>query len=731
MTPRHCRVYHLMPDRTISIRGARTHNLKNVSVDIPQRQLTVVTGPSGSGKSSLAFNTLYAEGQRRFVESMSTYVRQFLERIDRPDVDQIDGILPAIAIEQKNSVKNARSTVATATELADHIRLFMTYCGETWCPDCGVIGAQGEPGVDHRADPRHARTASARSCSRRSSSTPSHRDVVVEQLVKAGFFRVWIDGEVRDLNELDTKGCTSFEMVINRLRIEGERRTQITEAIEQAFELSKGTVNVLEEIEGEWLAQPPLHVALRVQQVRHGVPRADAAHVLVQLAARRVHELPGLRPDHRHRHGEGDPEPRRCGSTSSRSRRGTRAGYEDCYDDLEKAAAKYRLRLDVPIKDLIRGRVGPALQRPRQVVRHQGLLRVAGDEEVQDPRPREAGEVPQLRALPAVPRLAAEERRRQREVPRPHHRPALRDGREDRAPLLGVPRDVEERGGDRRTSAPRDREPPRLSRRGGAVVSHARPPDAHALRRRVAAHQPRRGPRQLADGDDVRHRRADGRPARARQRAAAGRAAASEERREHGDRRRARSDDHRRRGLSRGAGAGRGGVRGRGAFTRAARRVARRPRAGSFAAPTARDDSAASIRIVNAREHNLRRRHRRHPARQARRGHRRLRLGQVDAHPQLPLQPLPARRPRRGRSRHRQGRRDRGDESDLRHGVRRSVADRPLVALESGDVHQGVGRGPQAARRDHRREAARRHRRGCSRSTPKAGAARSARARAS
>ncbi len=128
-----------MPSRTISIRGARTHNLKNISVDIPQRQLTVLTGPSGSGKSSLAFNTLYAEGQRRFVESMSTYVRQFLERIDRPDIDEITGILPAIAIEQRNTVKNARSTVATATELADHIRLFMTYAGETICPDCQVL----------------------------------------------------------------------------------------------------------------------------------------------------------------------------------------------------------------------------------------------------------------------------------------------------------------------------------------------------------------------------------------------------------------------------------------------------------------------------------------------------------------------------------------------------------------------------------------------------------------
>src|SRR5512142_2860997 len=133
------------PRRLIRLRGVGQNNLKRFDLDLPLGRLIVVTGPSGSGKSSLAFDTLYAEGQRRFVESMSTYVRQFLERIDRPDVDEIEGILPAIAIEQRNTVKNARSTVATATELADHIRLFMTYGGETWCPDCGTLVRKESP----------------------------------------------------------------------------------------------------------------------------------------------------------------------------------------------------------------------------------------------------------------------------------------------------------------------------------------------------------------------------------------------------------------------------------------------------------------------------------------------------------------------------------------------------------------------------------------------------------
>ncbi len=338
-----------MPSRTISIRGARTHNLKNVSVDIPQRQLTVVTGPSGSGKSSLAFNTLYAEGQRRFVESMSTYVRQFLERIDRPDVDHIEGILPAIAIEQKNSVKNARSTVSTATELADHIRLFMTYCGETWCPDCGV--------TVRKENPESITTQILETLGGRRAVVlapvffeASHCDIVVEQLVKAGFYRVWMNGEVADLNEIDRKGATSFEMVITRLRIDGERRNQITEAIEQAFELSKGNVNVLEEHNGEWLSHRfTSHFACNkcghefLEPTPHmfsfNSPLGACTHCqgygrIIGIDMEKVIPNRDLRLD------EMPVAPWNS------------AGYEDCYDDLKKGAAKYKLRLDVPIKEL-------------------------------------------------------------------------------------------------------------------------------------------------------------------------------------------------------------------------------------------------------------------------------------------------------------------------------------------------------------------------------------------
>ena len=126
-----------MSNDEIVVRGARVHNLKNIDVEIPHNALTVVTGVSGSGKSSLAFDTIYAEGQRRYVESLSAYARQFLERIEKPDADVIDGIAPAVAIKQKNTTRNPRSTVATATEIYDYLRLLYARIGRTFCAVCG------------------------------------------------------------------------------------------------------------------------------------------------------------------------------------------------------------------------------------------------------------------------------------------------------------------------------------------------------------------------------------------------------------------------------------------------------------------------------------------------------------------------------------------------------------------------------------------------------------------
>src|SRR5438445_13559030 len=126
-----------MPAQVIKISGARQHNLKNLHVEIPREKLVVITGLSGSGKSSLAFDTLYADGQRRYVESLSAYARQLLERIEKPDADVIDGIAPAVAIRQKNTTRNPRSTVATATEIYDYLRLLFARIGRAYCLQCG------------------------------------------------------------------------------------------------------------------------------------------------------------------------------------------------------------------------------------------------------------------------------------------------------------------------------------------------------------------------------------------------------------------------------------------------------------------------------------------------------------------------------------------------------------------------------------------------------------------
>ena len=226
--------------RSIRIQGARTHNLKNISCEIPHGCLTVITGPSGSGKSSLAFDTLYAEGQRRFIESMSTYARQFLERIEKPDVDQIQHILPTIALEQKNHIKNARSTVGTATELYDFLRVLFATIGITYCDTCNQpvtkATAHGIE-IDLKAFPSGTKLIL---------TVPvSLAEISLSELTAQGYFRAYVDGETLDLNAgLPPKAESGpLEIVIDRLVLKGEATSsRLLESIRKAIELNPAEV---------------------------------------------------------------------------------------------------------------------------------------------------------------------------------------------------------------------------------------------------------------------------------------------------------------------------------------------------------------------------------------------------------------------------------------------------------------------------------------------------------
>jgi excinuclease ABC subunit A len=248
--------------RTILIEGARTHNLKNVRVAIPRGALTVVTGVSGSGKSSLAFDTLYAEGQRRYVESMSTYARQFLERMQRPDVDRVTGVPPAIAIEQRNGVRNARSTVGTVTEISDYLRLLFARVGEVHCPDCGGVVAR-----DTAQAAADAVLAGGKSGARIYVVAPvavtGDPELRVNELLRDGWRRVVIGGGgddgggggARELVEIDTldldrvRAMRILPVLIDRVAYTGsdrdEARARLVDALASAFALGLGHAEVI------------------------------------------------------------------------------------------------------------------------------------------------------------------------------------------------------------------------------------------------------------------------------------------------------------------------------------------------------------------------------------------------------------------------------------------------------------------------------------------------------
>jgi excinuclease ABC subunit A len=253
-----------MDNSTIVIRGAREHNLRNVSLDLPRNQLIVFTGVSGSGKSSLAFDTLYAEGQRRYVESLSSYARQFLGQLQKPDVDYLAGLSPAISIQQKTAGRNPRSTVGTITEIHDYLRVLYARIGQGHCPQCGrPITAQTREQIIARiqALPEGARFLVLAPVIR--GQKGEHKDLC-EDLLKRGFVRARVDGQVVRLSDdlnLDRRIKHNIEVVIDRLKNEPRGRPRLAEAVEQALAVGQGSVIIAVEEAASGGRQPPVDAA--------------------------------------------------------------------------------------------------------------------------------------------------------------------------------------------------------------------------------------------------------------------------------------------------------------------------------------------------------------------------------------------------------------------------------------------------------------------------------------
>ncbi|MCE5096646.1 excinuclease ABC subunit UvrA [Staphylococcus devriesei] len=236
-----------MKGPSIVVKGARAHNLKDVDIELPKNKLIVMTGLSGSGKSSLAFDTIYAEGQRRYVESLSAYARQFLGQMDKPDVDTIEGLSPAISIDQKTTSKNPRSTVATVTEIYDYIRLLYARIGKAYCPHHGIeIESQTVQQMVDRILELEERTKIQILAPVISHRKGSH-EKLIEDISKKGYVRLRVDGEIVDVNEvpeLDKNKNHTIEVVIDRLVVKSGIETRLADSIETGLELAEGNITV-------------------------------------------------------------------------------------------------------------------------------------------------------------------------------------------------------------------------------------------------------------------------------------------------------------------------------------------------------------------------------------------------------------------------------------------------------------------------------------------------------
>ncbi|HXQ60415.1 MAG TPA: excinuclease ABC subunit UvrA, partial [Acidimicrobiales bacterium] len=237
-----------MADRLV-VRGAREHNLRDVSIELPRDRLIVFTGLSGSGKSSLAFDTIYAEGQRRYVESLSSYARQFLGQMDKPDVDFIEGLSPAISIDQKSASRNPRSTVGTVTEIYDYLRLLYARIGRPHCPTCGrpLVRQTPQQIVDRVLDlPEGARFEVLAPLVR---GRKGEYEALLTDMAKQGFARARVDGEVVELSERSGVNLARYEqhtieVIVDRLVRRDGIRQRLTESMETALRLAGGIAQI-------------------------------------------------------------------------------------------------------------------------------------------------------------------------------------------------------------------------------------------------------------------------------------------------------------------------------------------------------------------------------------------------------------------------------------------------------------------------------------------------------
>ena len=261
-----------MASSDIVIRGAREHNLRDVSLVLPRGKLICLTGVSGSGKSSLAFDTLYAEGQRRYVESLSSYARQFLGQMPKPEVDRIDGLSPSISIQQKTGGRNPRSTVGTITEINDYLRVLFARVGQGHCPNCGrPVAAQTREQIVARVlEELPAGTSFLVLAPVVRGQKGEYKDLFAE-LSRAGYVRARVNGQVVSLSDdlsLDRQIKHQIEAVIDRLKAgpnpNSTQRGRLAEAVEQALKLGEGTVIIAAEGRPDWLAL----FTLRLQHLR-------------------------------------------------------------------------------------------------------------------------------------------------------------------------------------------------------------------------------------------------------------------------------------------------------------------------------------------------------------------------------------------------------------------------------------------------------------------------------